>query len=201
MGTLLVSRGAARGRPALAGLPLDAGPRARDPRRLRVGRRADRLDEHVGREPLQAHEVRLGRLAREDQPGGREARARRGRRRIRLRRGRRRPARPAREAVRAAHAPARPRDLHGADPDPPRGEGRPPPLRDVLLLARDPRGPARRARPLDGDPRLRVDDVPRGRQDELRRRGRREPPRARARPAPTSSGSTARSAPRNPSRS
>ncbi len=39
-------------------------------------------------------------------------------------------------------------------------------------------GRARRARPLDGDPRLRVDDVPRGRQDELRRRGR---PRACAR--------------------
>ena len=166
----------AGGGPALAEFGRRARPRARDPRRLRRGRLAGALHEHVGREPREALEVRLGRLAREDQPRGRAPRPRRGRGGIRLRGGIRRAARTAREALRAAHAPPRARALHGADPDPPRGRRRPSVLRDVLLDARGHRGAARRARPVGRDSDRRLDDVPRGRQDELRRgRGRRAP--------------------------
>ena len=155
--------------------PVDRPARARqgDLRRLRRGGHADPDDEHLGREPGQARQVRLGRLPREDQPRFRPPRPRGRRRRVRPRRWRRRASRPARQALRAAHEGDGSRALLRADPDPPRGEGRPPPLRDVLLEARGDRGDQGGPRPLEGDPDPRLDDVPRRRQDDVRDRGRR----------------------------
>ena len=86
IGTLLTSRGAS---PDQARSPLnlsDPDVRARGPRRLRRRGRADPHDEHVGRQPRQAHRPRVGRLAREDQPRGRAPRPGGRRRRARLRR-------------------------------------------------------------------------------------------------------------------
>ncbi len=98
----------------LAAEPLRPRVRPRGPRRLPRGRSAHPHDEHLGRQPRQAHDARVGGLAREDQPRGRARGARSRGRRARLRRRLDRPARRARQAVRLAAADAGTRALRGA---------------------------------------------------------------------------------------
>ena len=128
-------------------------------RRLRRGRRPDPHDEHLGRQPRQAHVPRVGGLARADQSRGRADRARSGGRRAGLRGRIDRAPRRARQAVRLAPADAGARDLRGTGPRPPRGRRRPHPARDVRQPARGGRSGARGAGPLDGDPGRRRDDA------------------------------------------
>ncbi len=168
---------------ALAPQSLRPGIRARGPRGLPRRRGADPDDQHVGRQPREADLPRMGRLAREDQPGGRPPRPRGRGRRGRLRRRLDRAARRAGEALRLPPAHPGARDLRGAGATASGVGRRPRAPRDLRQPSRGRRSRARGARALGGHPPRRRNDVSRGRPDRFRRGGPARPldPRARRR--------------------
>ncbi len=118
MGTLLVSRGAAPDQAKVAAQPDRSRFRARR-RTTTTGRgRPDPDDQHVGRQPREAHRARVGRLAREDQSRGGATRAGSVGRGARLRGRLDRPARRPRQAVRGADTRPGARDLRGTGAGP-----------------------------------------------------------------------------------